>query len=1061
MKVLLIWIARAGIWLATAPLREMADASVRPSPRGAGGWRGVARQRGWNWLVLCGLAASLSLACARAEERLPRVLILNSYHPGYGWSDGELRGVMSALHRELPTFLPLIEYLDARRFPLAEREPVLVRSLEQKLGGQNLDLVITLDDPALLFAFRNRKMFGPDVPIVFGGVNNYTPATLLGQTNVTGVAESTDVAGTLDLALRLQPDTREVVVIYDQNESALESRRVLEGVIPRYAPRLRFRFLTDWTGAELLDSVAQLKPGTMALVLSVTRDAQGRMLADDTHFWIALKERCTVPIYMVSQPRRAFFGDAGSEADTWLGVGGSLLSSDLHGEAIGAIALRVLGGERASHIPVLTKSPTLLAVDYEQMKRFGLPMAALPEGTEVFHRPVTFYQAYRLEIAGAGLLIVVLSGAVLVLTINILRRRRAEFALRQSNERFQLIARATNDALWDWNPETGEMWWSDSYREMLRVTEGTAPRFQVWAAGIHPEDRKQIVGDLQAAAAGEASTWVAEYRYQRADGTGGFVFNRACFLRDSAGRAVRALGAMTDVTERKNAEQRMRRLATAVEQATELIAVLDLHGALEYVNPAFELSTGFTRADALGRPFSFILDAEAGAPPFEQIARQIRENGSWAGRHACRRKDGSTLSEQLVISPIRDRDGGIVNFILVSRDVTQEAKLEEQVRFSQKMEAIGLLAGGVAHDFNNILQVIVGHTQMALQYELTEAERKEGLLQIKESAERAVQLTRQLLVFGRKQPLVTEDVDLNQLIADLLKMVRRLIGEHIQVDFSRGPRLENIRGNRSQLEQVVLNLCVNARDAMPQGGRLTIGLDGVSLDAGYCEANPWARPGNFMLLRVADTGEGMDPPTLARIFDPFFSTKPKEKGTGLGLSVVYGIVRQHDGLIRVESKPGVQTVFEIYLPVAARSAQAGVASLADAPAQGTGTVLLVEDEPAVRQLAVKMLERGGYRVLTAGDGLEAIDVFSRHRDEIDLLMLDAVMPNMGGRETYERIAALRPGIPVLFCSGYSADFLQPGFALGPGRQLIQKPYSQDEISRRIRELLDAAGGTRG
>jgi CheY-like chemotaxis protein len=258
---------------------------------------------------------------------------------------------------------------------------------------------------------------------------------------------------------------------------------------------------------------------------------------------------------------------------------------------------------------------------------------------------------------------------------------------------------------------------------------------------------------------------------------------------------------------------------------------------------------------------------------------------------------------------------------------------------------------------------------------------------------------------------------------------------------------------------VLLNLCVNARDAMPQGGRLTLGLENMSLDAEYCEAHPWARPGRYLLLEVTDTGSGMDAATLARVFDPFFTTKPKDKGTGLGLTVVYGIIQQHGGLIDVHSEVGVGTTFRIYLPIVEAGASGAEQKPAVVPSRGSGTILLVEDESGVRNLAIKILERGGYRVLPACDGREAIDVFRRHGDEISLLMLDAVMPNMGGREAYEQIAALRPGIPVLFCSGYSADVLQPGFALRPEMQLIQKPYLPDEILRRIHDLLNHDGAS--
>ena len=996
----------------------------------------------------------------RAKPREPRVLILNSYHPGYGWSDGELRGLLNTLRVQHPRLLPSIEYMDWRRFPSPEREALLFKSLELKFGSQPFDLIITLDDPALLFAYKLRRQTGVKTPIVFGGINNYTPGTIRGEEQVTGVAESTDVAGTVDMALRLQPDTREVVVINDQNESAIESRRALEAAMPQYAPRLKFRFLADWSVDDLFRTLDGLKPGSIALVLSATVDNKGRLIADDTGFASALKEHCAVPLYMVTQPMRTLFGDSDWNKDTWFGIGGSILSSDRHGEAVGAIALRVLAGEEAGNIPVLTKSSTVLAVDYPEMKRFDLPMAALPPGTEVFHQPYSFYRAHWVQIFGVLAVVGLLSVTVLVLGANIVRRRIAESALLQSNERFQLIARATNDAVWDWKPETGEIWWNDSYTAMLGIPEDTPRNFDSWSQGIHPGDRERIVSELKAAVEGGAQTWVAEYRFRRGDGADGFIFNRAVFLRAADGRAVRVIGAMTDVTERNQAEQRSRRLAAVVEQTTGLIAFLDLHGVIEYVNPSFTQNTGFSHADVIGRPFDFMVDPAEQALPFAEVAAQVGAAGSWSGCIRFRRKDDQGLTAQLVISPIRDRNGGLVNYIVAARDVTKETKLEEQVRFSQKMEAIGMLAGGVAHDFNNILQIISGHTQMILDLELTESERREGLAQVREAAERAAQLTRQLLVFGRKQPLLTEDVDLKALVSDLLRMVRRLIGEHITVDFFTGGVLGNVRANKVQLEQVLLNLCVNARDAMPKGGRLTIALENVRYDSGYCETHPWARPGNFVLMSVTDTGSGMDQPTLARIFDPFYSTKPKDKGTGLGLSVVYGIIQQHDGLIDVQSMPGAGSTFKVCLPAVARSGSSAGAAAAAVTERGSGTILLVEDESAVRQLATKILVRAGYRVLAAADGVEAIDLFKRHAQKVDLLVIDAVMPRMGGRETYEHISAMRPGIPALFCSGYSADVLEPDFALGPGVQLLQKPYSAEEICRRIHDLLRAQGGVK-
>jgi PAS domain S-box-containing protein len=295
----------------------------------------------------------------------------------------------------------------------------------------------------------------------------------------------------------------------------------------------------------------------------------------------------------------------------------------------------------------------------------------LPTGTEVYHRPESYFEVHRAQIIAVGIVIGLLAAAVLFLSANILQRRRAESALRQSNERFQLIARATNDAVWDWRPDTGEMWWNDSYGAMLGTPPGVAPSFDAWAGDIHPEDRERVMASLRAAANGGDHTWVAEYRYRSSDGADGFVFSRAFFLRDARGRAIRALGAMTNVTAQKQTEQKLRRLATAVEQATELIIVLDLQGAIEYLNPAFERNTGFKPIDALGQPSWFLFESDSEVPPFSFIVQRIHETGSWAGRHNWRKKDGSILSVQLVISPIRDQNAAVVNFVLVARDVTQ------------------------------------------------------------------------------------------------------------------------------------------------------------------------------------------------------------------------------------------------------------------------------------------------------------------------------------------------------------------------------------------------------
>ncbi len=400
-----------------------------------------------------------------------------------------------------------------------------------------------------------------------------------------------------------------------------------------------------------------------------------------------------------------------------------------------------------------------------------------------------------------------------------------------------------------------------------------------------------------------------------------------------------------------------------------------------------------------------------------------------------------------------DEKGEPVRMVGVARDITNEMALEEQVRMSQKLEAVGLLAGGVAHDFNNLLQVINGCAHLAMEESIPEADRRENLKEVLDAVERAARLTRQLLAFSRRQALQKVDLNLNQLVGDLLSMIRRLIGENIEVDLVPGHELGNVKADKGQIEQVVLNLCVNARDAMPNGGRLTIESQNVYINGNYRLSHPWSKPGRYVLLSVTDTGCGMDQPTLSRIFEPFFTTKEKEKGTGLGLSVVYGIVKQHDGMIHVYSEPQLGTTFKMYLPISERSASAVGSLLVAAPGRGSETILLAEDEPSVRALATRVLERAGYKVISAVDGVEAVEKFTSSAERIALVLTDVLMPRMGGREAYDRIAAMRPGVPVLFASGYSANALQPGYSVPEGMQMIQKPYSPDELLRKIQELL--------
>jgi CheY-like chemotaxis protein len=375
------------------------------------------------------------------------------------------------------------------------------------------------------------------------------------------------------------------------------------------------------------------------------------------------------------------------------------------------------------------------------------------------------------------------------------------------------------------------------------------------------------------------------------------------------------------------------------------------------------------------------------------------------------------------------------------------------------MEAVGQLAGGVAHDFNNLLQVILGCGHLAMAETDPASPAKENLTELLAAAERARVLVGQLLAFSRRQVLQMTDLDLNASVPELMKMLRRVIGAHIELSLHPGQGLGIVRADPGQIDQMLTNLCINARDAMPDGGRITIETSDATIDEAYCDAHAGAQPGRYVRLTVADTGCGMDETTRGQAFEPFFTTKEVGKGTGLGLSTVYGLIKQHGGLVDLTSQVGRGTMFEIYLPVI-EPGQAPDENVADEPRaapRGCETVLLAEDEDMVRRLTRSILERSGYTVLAARDGAEAVEVFAQHADEVDLALLDVVMPNLGGRAVLERIRAIKPDVPVLFTTGYSVDAIHKDFVLDSGLSLIQKPYDREELLGRVRRTLDGDG----
>ncbi|HEX4783048.1 MAG TPA: PAS domain S-box protein [Candidatus Sulfotelmatobacter sp.] len=511
--------------------------------------------------------------------------------------------------------------------------------------------------------------------------------------------------------------------------------------------------------------------------------------------------------------------------------------------------------------------------------------------------------------------------------------------------------------------------------------------------------------------------------------------------------------------EQHTAEQTLRKLSHAVEQSADTIMITDLHGLIEYVNPAFESLTGYQRAEVCGKTPRILKSGEQGPELYQEIWKTILAGNVYRGILVNRKKNGDLYYVEQSICPVRDASGEITNFISNGRDLTERLRLEGQLLQSQKMDAIGNLAGGVAHDFNNILTIITSYAELALDAVPEDGPLQSKLQEILLAARRAAELTRQLLAFSRKQPQALRVTELNPIVAHIANTLPRLIGEDIAFAFLQGEGIGRVRVDPLQIEQILMNLAANARDAMPQGGHLRIETSDVNLDDEYIHCKHASIPtGRYALITVSDDGAGILPAHLPHIFEPFYTTKPLGKGTGLGLATVYGIVKQNKGFIWAYSELGMGSVFKIYLPCIGgpdNPVEHDAVNHAHIPG-GSETILLVEDEQCVRQATAEYLRLQGYTVLEARDGVDAVAVARNTPSAIHLLITDVVMPNMSGGELAKELVRFRPDTKLLFVSGYAGKMLLDHEVLDLETNFVQKPYTLKQLSLKIRSTLKLA-----
>lgn len=620
--------------------------------------------------------------------------------------------------------------------------------------------------------------------------------------------------------------------------------------------------------------------------------------------------------------------------------------------------------------------------------------------------------------------------------------------------RSQSIARIGN---WEWDLLSGDMYWSDSiYRLFGYEPNEIKINFIFYMTRIYQEDRERVTRAIQQATE-ENKAFNFEYRIIQPNGMVRTHHVIAEVIRDTNEKPIRMLGIEADITELKAAQEENIKLAMAVEQSAEIIVITDAKGIIEYVNPSFETITGFSKKEAVGQTPRILKSGKQTDEYYKKLWETITSGNTWRGRFVNKKKDKTYYQEDVTIFPIRDKAGNITDFVSVKHDITREAEMERQLLHAQKMEAIGTLAGGIAHDFNNILSAIIGYSEIAL-YDLEpDSSAAESIGQVLAAGNRAKDLVKQILSFSRSSSNNKTPIRIIHVIKESIKLMRATIPSFIEIRQNIIVGDLQILGDPTQIHQLLINLCTNSAHAMEEtGGILEITLDSSFIQEESVQEYPALKPGAYVRLTITDMGKGMTPDVLQRIFDPYFTTKEPGKGTGLGLAVVHGVVKNHNGVIRVKSEPGKGTMFDIYFPAVEAEGTLGTGETESIPFARSEeeTILLVDDEKMLTDLGRQMLEKLGYRVAIRNSSVEALELFREHPETFDLIITDMTMPYLTGDNLAREIKKIRADIPIILCTGYSEYMTARKAAAAGINYFLIKPLSINQLASSVRIALD-------
>jgi PAS domain S-box-containing protein len=1002
-----------------------------------------------RFAVLCAVSVAFmvcSFGQAQDQGTPPkRVLLLYSFDNEegiYTGFDHVLRSELRSGVRDRVEFYT--EYLDLVRFPGPAHAVNLVKLLQLEFSEQKPDLIVPVSYSAMRFLLGEGKELFPGTPAValFNARRldelKSRIATRTAGRDITGVASTDEPTRTLDLALRLQPDTQRVAVVVGCSQVEKYWVDQLKQDFLPYRQTVDVTYLTGLTMNEVLRQVAELPPHTVVLNTFFFEDARGQFFLGEEALDL-VAGAAHVPVYAI------YSNDIGHGV-----VGGRMTDPEVAGRQIARMAARVLAGENAATVPIELDNSAKDTVDSRQLQRWHISENRLPSATVELFREPSVWERYRYLIVAVISLCIVETILILALLFSMQRRRRAEKALRQEKVLAEAVIESLPGVFFLQDKAGKNLRWNRNAERLARYWPG-----EVAALGNIADKYKEAAQRAKDEVFERGSSHLEADILLQGGATAPYYFTGVRL--ELGGNPYLAIVGI-DLTENRQAEEAVRRseaeLRSFVEHAPYGIGTIGVQeDRFLYANPALVKLLGYpSEAEVLALTVSRDLYSGGEAGGFR--AQPTRADFFSAVEFTWKRKDGKPVVVRARGRRLSPAGRGDV-LEIIAEDVTSRHLLEEHLRHTQKMEALGQLAGSVAHDFNNLLGVIIGYSEL-----LSADLGSEGLVSarletIKKAGVRAASLTSQLLAFSRRQVLQPRVLNLNSLVTETQRMLQRLMGEDIEQKLALDPALGKTKADPGQMVQVIMNLAVNARDAMPRGGKLTIETANVSLEDVTTFYGVDVPPGQYVMLSVIDTGTGMDSETLGRLFEPFFTTKEAGKGTGLGLATVYGIVKQSGGYVFADSELGKGTTFRVYLPQVDRPVEdvsPQPEKMAALPS-GSATLLVVEDERAFRELLRDGLQSRGYRVLVASNGVEALQVSEQHNGPIRMLITDVIMPQMSGPELAKCLTKVRDNIDVLYMSGYADD--KVGTITGSNGELtwIQKPFYMNDLVRKIQEIL--------